>query len=720
MTREIETVREVRGQSKTGFQPAIGPSTVGLGEHLVSSGQLDAPAAFQRVRGEALRIVSRCRPFAGPNGRTTGLVVGYVQSGKTMSMTTVAALARDNGCRIVILLAGVVTNLLKQNATRFRDTLRAAAGGHEHWLIINSADGISRGSDAQTLRHAVDEWRDGTIPDDQQRTMFFAVLKHHVHLDWLVTLLRSTSLDGIPALILDDEADQAGLNVRPGKEDPSTTYATIDRIRASLPHHTYLQYTATPQAPLLISIDDMLSPDFAELVEPGAAYTGGSCFFSAERARTAVRHIPAADQFKAGEPPDTCPDSLVTALSAFMVGCAVARLRGKPRPRSMLVHPSGRKADQKAFFEWVDNILRRWSTTLGNPKDPDYHDTLEELKKGYDDLRRSDDALPPFADLQQPLMLSLRRVARYKVNSDDGGEVDWANAEEHILVGGDKLNRGYTVEGLTVTYMPRGAGGWNADTLQQRARFFGYKAAYLGLCRLYLHPEVATAYREYVVHERDIRRQLKEHAGKPLREWRRAFFLDKRMKPTRSNVLSDPLYRQDKAQEWFVQRYPHVDANAIKSNRDLVLSFMKQLEPKRDGSFHKHRVAEASLQRVLNDLLLEFRALRETAGWYAQLVTLSNLLEQEPDTRVLVLDMDGPRERAPDKSTGALTLHQGRSSSKRDGVYEGDKHMRSPSGVTLQLHTVTVKGTDTTCSGLALCIPAARREADIVVQAQRS
>ena len=73
------------------------------------------------------------------------------------------------------------------------------------------------------------------------------------------------------------------------------------------------------------------------------------------------------------------------------------------------------------------------------------------------------------------------------------------------------MDRGFTVEGLTVTYMPRSVGVGNADTIQQRARFFGYKQSYLGYCRVYLDEDARDAYIDYVEHEEDMRRRLAEH-----------------------------------------------------------------------------------------------------------------------------------------------------------------------------------------------------------------
>lgn len=706
MTR-AETALPLEDAGAT-FSPVIGANAQGLGEYLVAQGALQGPGAFQKVRDEALGIVRRCKPFNDQPGHRTGLVVGYVQSGKTMSMVAVSALSRDNGCRIVVLLAGVTTNLLKQNATRFRDTLRGASGP-ESWLILNSAEAIHRTSDAATLRQLLAEWRSGDLPPSEQRTLFIAVLKNHAHLDWLAGLLSKESLGDVPALVLDDEADQAGLNVGDA-DDPSTTYVRIQRIRAALPNHTYLQYTATPQAPLLIAIDDMLSPEFAELVEPGASYTGGVTFFPEKAPHTYVVDIPPEDHFAPGKAPAEAPGSLERALATFFVASAACRKLGMgPKVRSMLIHPSARNEDQAQFVAWTQRIMDRWRESL-QPNEADRLDALEELRVGYDELARTAQDLPPLEDLLPQINVSLNRCAVRKVNSQDASDVDWENMADHILVGGEKLNRGYTIEGLMVTYMPRDSGGWNADTIQQRARFFGYKGAYLSLCRVYLHPDVHRAFSAYVVHERDIRRQLAEHRGRPLRAWRRAFFLDKKMSPTRRNVIAVESTRVSKDKHWFVQRYPHVDDDAVRANTELVRRFEKSLTKRPGGeALRGSPTADTTLDRVLTDLLLEFRAPLEAAAWYAHLVSVSDERERSPSAPVTIIflgEETSPRKRSPESKKGAaatrlgpLTLHQGRSSAA--GGQVGDKELVGPGPYTLQVHWVTVK--DATGNNEVLC-----------------
>ena len=695
--------------------PVIGENTQGLCDYLVREKKLPNADAFNRVRRDAVAILKGCRRFDDVDGTRTGLVVGYVQSGKTLSMTAVNALARDNGCRIVILLAGVTNILLEQSAKRFKSDLRGASGKATAWRIFNSADGLGQKELAE-LQRAASEWKDPVFKDDAQ-TLLYVVLKNHSHLDQLAALLKQVDLRRIPAIVIDDEADQAGLNTDLEDAQGSTTYRKIKSVRAALPHHTYLQYTATPQAPLLIAIDSMLSPEFAELVEPGDGYTGGEAFFGANRTPGLVIAIKADDLFKPGEPPEVPPESLIGALTVFFVGCAVAEVRGKPQLRSMLVHPSPRTADHTRYLGWISEVIRRWSTTLRSKNEEDKADALDEFRGGYAELGKTDGSLPPFEELVQPLLVSLSRVSVKEVNSQDGSEIDWQNAADHILIGGEKLNRGFTVEGLTVTYMPRDAGGWNADTIQQRARFFGYKASFLSLCRLYLHHDVIDAFEGYVRHEADIRRQLEAHRGKPLREWRRAFFLDSRMRPTRNSVLSDPYYKIPRERVWFTQRFPQeadVSANAAR---------LKAIEAKgpfaaRDG-FFKHTISEQSLKEIYEALVAYDVRDGDVASWYGQLVTIGDIVENDPTARVLVVRMEGSdsgvRFRTPEAS-GEIKLHQGRSSSKNKAdKYPGDKEIHAPGLVTLQLSWIDVApaGSAQAVPAIAVHIPATLRRDDV-------
>jgi hypothetical protein len=714
-----EVIRLPAASTAAGGPIAIGETTTGLGEHLLSSGFLSTKEGFEPIRRDAIEILKRCRPFNGEDGRRTGLVVGYVQSGKTASMTCVSALARDNGCRLIVVLAGVTTLLLEQNAERFEDSLRAAS--KTGWRIFSS-DKLTD-QDTHHLRAAVDEWTNPMIDEADRQTVLIMVLKNHVHLENVRNLLASVNLRGVPSLIIDDEADQAGLNTSPTKDVASTNYRRIDALRTTIPHHTYLQYTATPQAPLLIRIDDLLSPEFAELVEPGAGYTGGKAFFG-PGAMPLVRNIPEADQFSPGKPPEVVPDSLLEAMRQFFLGSAVETYRNKDARRSMLVHPSQRKTDHSIYTTWVSEVIKRWSATLRGTDEADKKDLIDELRQSYEkDLARTDKNLPPFEVILPKLVLNLGRANLKEVNSEDGSEVNWDNSTVHILVGGEKLNRGFTVEGLTVTYMPRGPGGFNADTLQQRARFFGYKQKYLALCRLFLHPDVATAFRDYVAHEEDVRAQLAKHRGRPLREWRRAFLLSSDQKPTRRNVLTNPDFRIAADEPWFRQRLPHYSEANLPHNRQVLDSFYAVRTWTPFQTYDNHLSTELELKAFFEHVLVPFKVTgSDDDRWYGELMLLRTLLNRDPQARVLVIRMavgDKRRTRTASEVDGGIPLFQGASSAKGN-KYPGDEKLCDDQAITVQIHRVDVKGPQThdDVPALAIHIPPALGK-DLYVQAKQ-
>ncbi len=697
------------------WEPVIGETTAGLEEWLLQHRKLPDPEAFARVRSSALQILRGCHPFSVGDGSRTGLVVGYVQSGKTMSMTTVSALARDNNCRLIIFLAGVTKNLLDQSVARLTEQLRGASGG-DGWKISSSSR-LRVEQDAVTLNAALAEWRDTAIAAEDQQTFLYLVLKNHNHLKKVHRLLETADLRGIPALIFDDEADQASLNTTPDEPDASTTYRWIAKIRDALPSHTYLQYTATPQAPLLIQLDDMLSPDFAEVVDAGTGYTGGLTFFG-EGQSPHVRVLPSDELFGAGRVPSDVPSGLLKAMREFFVGCAVARLRGGPTPRSMLIHPSQRTSDQGVFLKWATSAANSWASMIKREGSDEKTDLLLEMRAAYDDLATTDGDLPPFEDLEKHLRLALGRVSLKQVNSDDGTEIDWEDAQEHILVGGEKLNRGFTIEGLTVTYMPRGPGGSNADTIQQRARFFGYKKGYAGLCRIYLHPQVRDAYRDYVMHEEDIRKQLREHQGRPLSEWRRAFFLSRKLQPSRRNVISTFFDRRLRSQSWYASGRPH-DA-PIELNRKRVDAFLANVvtDPEAQEGYFHHEVSRVRLADAFEGLVLPYKpGVSDSPTFTSAQLWISDILDRDPEAEAILVQMrKSASELVRERSGSDFKLFQGRSSSKKEGKYPGDDKLCDAVLVTFQVHWVDIAHGPARVPALAIHIPAALMRDDVLVQ----
>ncbi len=700
-TLGTETIDVINDHPEPGalWSPVVGNETLRLLEHLGLSHE--SRTTLQR---EAASVLARCVSPKVPNRQQTGLVIGYVQSGKTMSFTTVAALARDNGYRLIIVLSGLTRGLFCQSRDRLDRDLQTSKD-RRRWL--STANPKARDDVEHGIRAAFDTFD----PQIGPRTVLLTVMKNGTHLDQLVKLLSQLSLDGVPTLVIDDEADQASLNnnVRSGGE--SATYRRVVTIRSRLPHHTYLQYTATPQAPLLINLIDTLSPSFAEVLTPGSAYTGGRAFFEGNFDLVRLIHpseVPSKKNVLA-EP----PASLLEALRVFFLGVAAGRCEERDNEsanRSMMVHPSMQRLPHADYHRWVCTSKKMWAKILAigeaDASDLDYRDLVDDFRGAYTDLSATVEDIPRFEQLLGQLRLAISETIPHEVNSRRGQtpDVDWQQHYAHILVGGEVLNRGYTVEGLTVTYMPRGKGTEQADTIQQRARWFGYKEDYLPYCRVYLSDQTLDAYRGYVEHEENMREELRRFRlkGKPLREWKRAFFLSTDLKPTRTMVLDLDYIRGNYSHKWYDPAAPHDTEDALQTNRELVdnfVTFYKDEFLLDEGNPARtidqiHLVARGlSLSTVYEDLLwkLCFTRPGDSAGYTGLLLQIKKHLEQHPGEICTVYQMKrgGVRERGLNDKDEIKELMQGQNPKGvpvHQATYPGDREIHAKGNVTIQLH----------------------------------
>lgn len=679
--------------------PTVGPEGLDFLETVVPE-----PSRVQ-VREAAVSILSKAAaPNAGA-GQETGLVIGYVQSGKTMSFETVAALARDNRFHMVIVVAGTSNPLFEQSTGRLRRDLRLDEAGRERrW--IHFANPGDEDATAQAIRDVLDDWRDEGTPEEFKKTVLITVLKNHQRLENLKDLILTLGIQGSPVLIIDDEADKASLNTEIAQGQESTTYRCLMELRQALPSHTYLQYTATPQAPLLISIIDSLSPNFVQVLDPGEEYVGGQDFFGGGLTRV----IPPQDVPTNANPLNEPPESLLEALRVFMVGVTAGIQQGRNRGnRSMLVHPSHRTAQHREYYNWVRDIFEEWKRILNLPDDDaDKQELIEEFREAYDDLEQTVEAgLPSFDELVPSFRFAFRNTRLLEVNAVRGRtpEVDWRSAYGWILVGGQAMDRGFTVEGLTVTYMPRGIGMGNADTVQQRARFFGYKRSYLGFCRVYLEQGTLTAFENYIEHEEDIRGQLSgfQESGRPLNEWKRAFILDLALRPCRNNVIQFDFMRGRFSDDWVAPRVVLSAATVVQANRNVVANFIRDLEfvdndghPDRTDVQRHQECTDIPLRDAIERLLVPFRITGTTDSQRhtGMLLQLSKALEDNPDEVCTVFRMSpaSRRRRGIDENGEVTNLFQGAAPvlplERRGEVYPGDQAIREDADVTIQIHTL--------------------------------
>lgn len=699
------------------WSPLEGAEWGRLASRLSATTDLGA-TGIEGLKQSCLDILSRCAPPTSGNADRTGLVLGQVQSGKTMSFTGVTCLARDNGFRMVIVITGISVQLLDQSMERLRTDLGLSSGAHTGWVHLPITPNQS--TDPSALVKYLKTWDDPDSLPQLQKTVLITVMKNHANLQSLTKLLATVAmqlpggLGNTPTLIIDDEADQASLNTKVRTNDLSTVYARIRGLRGCLPNHTMLQYTATPQAPLLLNIADLLSPDFCKVLDPGAGYTGGHAFFVEKK--ELVRAIPDSEIGTPAHPPGSVPDSLQSALRIFLLGVSNEILKPEPKTRSMLVHPSVETVGHSVYADWINHMLRAWDRILQAPdSDPDRTELLREFKLSHEELAKTVAGLPPFdaKDCSKQIRRAIGATQLQIVNRGNGPApiVQWGNSLAWILVGGMAMDRGFTVRGLTVTYMPRplaGNGQGNADTLQQRARFFGYKREYLGFCRVFLATNVRDALTEYVRHEDELRRSLREFetVGRPLAEWRRKFILDPAMNPTRRNVVDINWVRNAYGREPVLLKAPHHDLSCIEHNRALLKSLRSKTGWKTGvgephwTDFQKHTVnTTIPLKEFCEDFLTQYKtcSLEDSEGLNARLLQFSEVLASAPGATLDVLIMSEgaavPRSRNADEQNFLTAFLQGANPNRGPGGgadYPGDRGLCSDDRVTVQIHVLTI------------------------------
>lgn len=473
------------------------------------------------VATESLRIIGMMTPIQRPEFQCRGLVVGYVQSGKTANFTAVAARAADVGYRLIIVLSGIHDSLRNQTQKRLNAELVAVGA---KWTTLT------------------DEFEDFQVPAiangfADAGTVLVVAKKIPPVLRRLNQWIKE--LDGqmadIPVLIIDDEADQASINTKGNRSDPSVdddstadandpsvTNGLIRDTLRRIPRAAYLAYTATPFANILIdpgAIDvevgtDLFPKDLVVQLPRPEGYTGTEELFGVTSAGRDVMRTVADSDVTALKPKrrrkrdllvvqdePSLPQSLCDALLVFAVAGAIRLLRGHVgKPHTMLVHVSQLQADQIRIGAAIRRQIKGWldheRIVPGSVK--------AMLASALDDLGNI--SLPVDRDaVLTEAAVNLSRLQVAVLNSTTGEELQYDEKPDRqlIAVGGNRLSRGLTLEGLTIAYFLRTTS--MADSLLQMARWYGFRTGYEDLIRIWTTEKIAQWFIELALVEESLR-----------------------------------------------------------------------------------------------------------------------------------------------------------------------------------------------------------------------
>ncbi len=399
-------------------------------------------------------------------------------------------------------------------------------------------------------------------------------------------------------------------------------------------------------------------------------------------------------------------------MRIFLVGVAISLIEKNKETRSMLVHPSRETEHHQIFFNWIENVLNNWRGIFKLPNtDSDKIDLLDDFENAYCDLKKTVQNLPHFDEIKKVLPRTVRITNIEEVNTRSGNPtpiIEWYKSCSWILVGGQAMDRGFTVEGLSVTYMPRSKGIGNVDTIQQRGRFFGYKRNYLNYCRTYLEQDVLFAFENYVQHEEEMREQLQNvrDKGESLKEWKRNFILSTDLQPCRKNILKYQYVKGNYSDRWFVPSIIRSSSQIINENRKIVedfidgLTFQTTVSDSSTKLTHIHNICRGvKLDNVIKKLLLSFRlpAALDSLEMVGILLQLSQALEKYSDESCVIYHMrPNYISKRTIKDNGKITnLFQGEApvfpEHLRGSTYKGDRAFHERKDVTVQIHFINLE-----------------------------
>ncbi|MCJ8007277.1 Z1 domain-containing protein [Lederbergia wuyishanensis] len=517
-----------------------------------------SPTAINELESSTLAILRKLSKDTSETGPRKGLMIGHVQSGKTASMAGLMAMAADHGWNMFIVLSGVIENLRIQTENRLIGDLTYKTG-FLSWRALNNLSKRSPLSDrVQSLSF-----------DETSRDRYFTVcLKNKTRLDNLIKWLYEdkNKLDQMNVLIIDDEADQAGINTADiEKKDRTAINSRIIKLvegtgKSMARAMNYISYTATPYANVLneAGLGTLYPKDFIGLLPTSKEYFGPKQVFGTEsneyQGLNIIRTISNEEvqeineMQKRGQSYRMTP-ALQEAICWFLCAVSMMRHNGFRKPISMLIHTShltevhGEIAEMLSL--WLNNKTDREILRLCKIiyEREEHEFTVNDLYESFDDYAVKKDQInvyPKFDEIKNEIIDLKNQISHIRLGDDElleyhngihlcidncrfNGIDDENNfvrlaypdkktlerldkAPAFMVIGGNTLSRGLTLEGLVSTYFLRV--GRQADTLMQMGRWFGYRHGYELYPRIWMTKDTQEKFKFLASLEEELRDEL--------------------------------------------------------------------------------------------------------------------------------------------------------------------------------------------------------------------
>lgn len=543
------------------------------------------------------------------NSHRTGLLFGYVQSGKTGHMLATIAKAADMGIEFFVVLTTDNKELQQQTLKRCL-------------TVLDSTFSV------------IDEWDEMRFSANDMRKPVVLVLKKNVSIleRWLKHIKSSKFLQGRPLFIIDDEADAASLNTKINKpdDDVSKINACLTSLRNLANSSLYLQVTATPQSVLLQGKSSTYKPDFSLWFEPGTGYIGGNFLYNVNNL-TDEDELPycisltaedEADKIKNDD--DHIPAGMESALLHFFIASADLMQRYKRPSCNFIIHPSVSTSDHDLFAKTIGKML---NTVLMAISEQEL--TKAGLREAWLNLKKSE---PDILDYQKcydfiEKMFEEDDINVHQMNSKTNRDELNLNCGMNIIIGGNTLGRGVTFPNLQTVYYCRKSKTPQADTFCQHSRVFGYDRV-KGLMRVFMPPSLFKLYVKLNESNNVLFDFIKKNGIEDIK-----LVYPKGVRPTRQNVI-------DKKELQLItggaNAFPNFPSQTNTSQIDKLLI--------------PYSAEDKQFYRVNVDLILSLLTLCESENnWAESYINCINMLD--PNTKCILMVR---KDRDIGKDTGTL------------------------------------------------------------------
>lgn len=463
-----------------------------------------------------------------------GLVYGNVQAGKTASIAGIISMYASAGCQLIIVLSGITNNLRWQTQTRLMKDLKILEEPHWH-LLTPEKDRIGRNHPYPEALLASNSVSIGVFKKNPYALRSLLV--------WLSKTTNSDIWKKNQVLIIDDECDQYSPNVTLRDEDDGSEYkhSTINGLIVDLmhifPRVSYVGYTATPFANVLNELpgEESLYPeDFIYSLDKNENYYGSEKIFGSDdepdsETLDAINIVEPEEyrKLRNGIEKET-PKSIQNAINYFIIATACKYKRGLRDFSTMLVHIDLRVSvhanAEAVILQYIDELKTKLRTkdastvkefeNLWNlEKDRNHFDRIKRL---FPNANEENYIIPDFNDLYENILdvISDTNLEIVVDNSTRPAEqrltYDKENPHAIIVIGGNTLARGLTLEGLLVSYFVRSSSTY--DTLLQMGRWFGYRTNYEDLSRIWTSEDLLNNFRFLCTVENEIREEIAHYS----------------------------------------------------------------------------------------------------------------------------------------------------------------------------------------------------------------